>query len=93
MKSEFKHVNAVKLGDGISCDPSDIGSILLEVHNILKKDSNIVPSTNPNSNRDASADTNTGEKPNSSHTNNADADSTGGGNGLASTSPTSITAT
>lgn len=46
-----KYINAIKLVDGISCDPTDVESILLEIHNILRTDSNIsaptkrIPST------------------------------------------------
>lgn len=36
-----KYPNAVKLVDGISCDSADVEPILLEIHNILKTDSNI----------------------------------------------------
>ncbi|QLG72894.1 hypothetical protein HG535_0D06030 [Zygotorulaspora mrakii] len=38
---EIKYRNAIKLGDGIACDPSDIGPVLQEIHSILKTDSNI----------------------------------------------------
>lgn len=53
-----KYPHAIKLVDGISCDPNDVGPILLEIHNILKTDSNVVgpepaidgiSSTNPTS--------------------------------------------
>lgn len=36
-----KYPNAVKLVDGISCDSTDVEPILLEIHNILKTDSNL----------------------------------------------------
>lgn len=51
-----KYPHAIKLVDGISCDPPDVGPILLEIHNILKTDSNVtvpapalngISSTNP----------------------------------------------
>lgn len=40
-----KYPHAIKLVDGISCDPSDVGPILLEIHNILRTDSNVIGST------------------------------------------------
>ncbi|CAI4045956.1 hypothetical protein SKDZ_12G1220 [Saccharomyces kudriavzevii ZP591] len=32
--------HAIRLGNGVACDPSEIESILMEIHNILKVDSN-----------------------------------------------------
>lgn len=40
-----KYPNAVKLVEGISCDSADVEPILLEIHNILKTDSNIAVET------------------------------------------------
>lgn len=40
--SSKKYLNAIKLVDGISCDPTDVESILLEIHNILRTDSNVI---------------------------------------------------
>lgn len=41
-----KFHGAVRLVDGISCDPSNIEVILLEIHNILKMDSNLPAAPN-----------------------------------------------
>lgn len=32
--------HAIRLGNGVACDPSEIEPILMEIHNILKVDSN-----------------------------------------------------